>query len=55
LTNMTKLGKMVLNEKERRRMQETTDKLRGQVKWGMSFTVAKCKIMRFGHKNPLHE
>jgi len=49
----TKLGKTVRTEKDREELQEALDQLCAWAdKWGMLFTVGKCKVMHMGHQNP---
>ena len=49
----TKVARVVQNDDDRKRMQETIDKLvEWAEKWGMTFHANKCKIMHIGRNNP---
>ena len=49
----TKLGKGVMDDKDRADLQAALDRLcEWAKKWGMEFNVAKCKVMHMGLKNP---
>jgi hypothetical protein len=51
----TKMGHRVDNMEGRERLQEAINKLvEWSVKWGMEFNIKKCKVMHFGHNNPVH-
>ena len=48
----TKVAKIVQNEDDAKRMQETINRLEEwSITWGMTFNAEKCKIMHFGHNN----
>jgi hypothetical protein len=52
----TKGAKVIKDDKDRDELQQALDILcEWADKWGMSFNVAKCKIMHVGKKNPGHE
>ena len=49
----TKMGKKVATEQDAAEMQRALDEMcRWADRWGMSFNVAKCKVMHVGHNNP---
>ena len=48
----TKLGHVVITDKERDQLQQALDELCNWSKnWGMEFNVKKCKVMHLGHNN----
>jgi len=52
----TKGMKEMVTDDDRRKMQETIDKIyTWSQDWGMEFNVGKCKIMHIGRTNPRHE
>jgi hypothetical protein len=52
----TKMGQPVGSVDDRVKLQQVIDNLTEWAeKWGMSFSVAKCKIMHIAHENPCHE
>ena len=49
----TKMGKKAATEQDAADMQQALDEMcRWADRWGMSFNVAKCKVMHVGHNNP---
>jgi len=52
----TKLGKTVNTQNQKEELQTALDGLvKWSEKWGMSFNVAKCKVLHMGSKNPRFE
>ncbi len=52
----TKGGKVIENTEDRDKLQRTLDCLCDWAEnWGMSFNLAKCKIIHVGPHNPGHE
>jgi hypothetical protein len=51
----TKCWKVVENDSDRAKLQETLDKLSECAdQWGMSFNADKCKVTYIGLRNPRH-
>ncbi len=49
----TKGAKVIRGEEDRQKLQQALDILcEWADKWGMSFNVAKCKIIHVGRNNP---
>ncbi len=52
----TKGGKVIVNTEDREKLQGALDSLCDWAdKWGMSFNLAKCKVMHVGTHNPGYE
>ena len=52
----TKGGKVIRGEEDREKLQEAINCLCDWAdKWGMSFNLAKCKVMHVGKNNPRYE
>ena len=52
----TKVAQQIQNDEDRRRMQNTIDRLQEWADtWGMSFNVSKCKIVHVGYNNPKYK
>jgi Reverse transcriptase (RNA-dependent DNA polymerase)/Endonuclease-reverse transcriptase len=52
----TKVGQTIRTEQDRAAMQAALDRLcKWTEDWGMSFNVAKCKVIHFGRNNPEFE
>ena len=52
----TKLAQCILSEEDRDKLQDCLNLLCEWADiWGMSFNVAKCKILHVGHNNPKYE
>jgi hypothetical protein len=52
----TKGGKVIVNTEDREKLQRALDSLCDWAdKWGMSFNLAKCKVMHVGTHNPGYE
>jgi hypothetical protein len=52
----TKGGKVIANTEDREKLQRALDSLCDWAdKWGMSFNLAKCKVMHVGTHNPGYE
>ena len=54
--NDTKLAMCILTEEDRDNLQDCLNLLCERADlWGMSFNLAKCKVLYVGHNNPKYE
>ena len=52
----TKIAQPIRNKEDKRRLQSALDGLTDWAdRWGMEFSVQKCKTKHIGHNNPRHD